>query len=142
MYWRRLTSSSGIMPAILSRDNNLFQKLIDNFLGGNSLRFRAHGPNESMPERIGSDALDVRRKDVVPACEESRGARHREKVLRRARRSSMKNHFLDNGQACRLAVASGPDDAYDILAERVTDISPADYLAVANDIAGSNQLPH
>src|SRR5262245_62662361 len=142
MYCRRLTRSSGIMPTILSRDGNLFQKLIDNFLGGNSLGLGAHRPNESMPERIGSDALDVRRKDVVPACEKSRGARHREKVLRRARRSAMKNHFLDNGQAGRLAVASAADDAHDILAQSVADISPADDFAVANHIAGSNQLAH
>src|SRR5262245_6657038 len=142
MYVRRLTSSSGIMTAILSRDGNLFQKLIDNFLGGNSLGFRAHGPNEPMPQRIGSDALDVCRKDVIAAREKSRGARHGEKVLRRARRSTMKNHFLDNRQAGRLAVASGPDDAYDILAQSVADISPADDFAIANNIAGSNQLAH
>src|SRR5262247_3301372 len=142
MYCKRLTSSSGIMPTILSRDANLFQKLIDNFLGGNSLGLRAHGPDEPMPERIGSDALDVRRKDVVPAREKSRGARDREKVLGRARRSAMKNHFLDNGQACRLAVASGADDAHDILAQSVADISPADDFTIANDIAGSNQLAH
>src|SRR5262245_13662747 len=140
MYCRRLTSSSGIMPAILSRDANLFQKLIDNFLGGNSLGLRAHGPDEPMPERIGSNALDVRRKDVVPAREKSRGARDRKKVLGRARRSAMKNHFLDHRQARGLAVASGPDDADDILAKRIADISPADDFAVANDIPGSHQL--
>src|SRR5215510_8332269 len=115
------------MPTVLSRDGNLFQKLIDNFLGGNSLGLRAHGPDGSMPERIGSDALDIRRKNIVPAREKSRGARHREKVLRRAWRSAMKNHFLDNRQARRLAVASGPDDADDILAERVAHMGPADY---------------
>src|SRR5215475_12837477 len=142
MYCRRLTSSSGIMPTILSRDGNLFQKLIDNFLGGNSLGLGAHRPNESMPERIGSDALDVRRKDVVPARKKSGGARHREKVLRRARRSAMKNHFLDNGQAGRLAVASGPDNAHDIFAERVADMCPADHFAITNDIAGRDQLAH
>src|SRR5262245_21617908 len=121
-------------------DDNLLQMLIYNYLVGNSLGLGAHRPNESMPERIGSDALDVRRKDIVPAREKSRGARHREKVLRRAWRSAMKNHFLDNRQARRLAVTGGPDNANDILAERIADISPADYLAVANDVAGSDQL--
>ena len=54
----------------------------------------------------------------------------------------MKNHFLDNRQGGWLAVASGPDDAHDVLAQSVADISPADDFAIANDIAGSNQLAH
>src|SRR4030095_11271145 len=91
---------------ILSRDGDLFQKLIDNFLGRNSLGLGAHRPDEPVPERVGSDALDVRRQGVIPAREKSRGARERKQVLRRARRSAVKNHFLDNGQARRLAIAS------------------------------------